>query len=175
VKCATLVVLFLVVSPAFAAEPSKEPADLVKARLAYEAKVKAAVDPIRADYLKTLDRMMRDFGAAGDLDSAQAVQQEIKTVASVAKAKPDGIVGKWAWALGLVVEFGQSGSASSTNGDSGKWVCLDPRIRKYEVSWKSGSIDWMAVSADGMAASCHNNNNKKLKSFAVRRIKEDKP
>ncbi|MGD0900832.1 MAG: hypothetical protein ABR915_23620, partial [Thermoguttaceae bacterium] len=82
-KCAMLILMFLVVSPVFADEPSKEPADLVKARAAYKAQIKAAVDPITADYLKTLDTMMKAYGAAGDLDSAQTVKAEIKALSTV--------------------------------------------------------------------------------------------
>jgi len=48
-----LVVLLLSTVPALAEDtPTKEPAALVHARAAYEAKVKAAVDPIKAAYLQ---------------------------------------------------------------------------------------------------------------------------
>lgn len=75
------VALLLSTVPALAEDkPTKEPAALIKARATYDAKVKAAVDPIKAAYLKHLDGMMKEYGAAGDLESAQAVQKEIKSL-----------------------------------------------------------------------------------------------
>ena len=44
---------------------------LVKARKQYEADVKAVVDPITTAYLKKLDKMLKDFGGKGDLESCR--------------------------------------------------------------------------------------------------------
>jgi len=172
VKCATLVLMFLVVSPLFAGEPSKEPADLAKARLDYEAKVKAAVDPITAAYLKQLDAMMKAYGAAGDLDSAQAVKAEIKarTAGQPSPAVPT-LVGKWLWPSGECVEVKPNGEAVwQANGGKGKWVCLDKKARRYEIAWKSGT-DYMILSADGSTAICKNGN-PKSRGFVAKRSPE---
>jgi hypothetical protein len=171
-KCATLVLMFLVVSPVFAAVPSKEPADLVKARLDYEAKVKAAVDPITAAYLEQLDAMMKAYGAAGDLDSAQAVKAEIKarSAGQPSPAAPTAI-GKWLWPSGEGVELKPNGEAVwLADGHVGKWSCLDRKARRYAVAWKNGT-DYMILSADGSTAICKNSN-RKTAGFVVRRSPE---
>ena len=96
---ASAVVLFLSVSPfAIAEEPvdSKEPAAVVAARKDYQAKIKAATDPITGAYLKKLNAMMKSYGAEGDLDKAQAVQAEIKRFQHPARPLHP-IVGKWTY------------------------------------------------------------------------------
>jgi hypothetical protein len=135
--------------PAIAGEkPAKDPIALAKAREAYDAKVKVIVDPIKADYAKKLDGMKKDFGAKGDLASAQAVERELK---SVTQAGVPTLVGKWLWSSkdALIVEVRADGSAKGTNGTTGKWICIDKKARRFQVQWSNGWTDWIALSSDG--------------------------
>jgi hypothetical protein len=148
-----LVLLLLSTVSAFADDkPTQEPAALVQARKVYEAKVKAAVDPIRAAYLKQLDEMKKAFGAKGDLASAQAVQSEINSLGT-----PATIVGKWNLAANnYSVEFKADGTATTNTGPTAKWRCLDKKARTYQASWSNGDVALMLLSSDGSTLSVKN-------------------
>jgi len=175
-KFAMLAVLLLTTFSAFAEDkPAKEPTDLVKLRKAYDAKVKAAVDPITAAYLTKLDEMKKAYGAKGDLESAQAVQKEIEAMTSE-KAKSQikrksavTIVGKWVWPSGETVEFQKDGTCKNGGGFTGKWNCLDNKARKYQASWTTGSVDSMVMSSDGATIVCTNRGN----IFTAKRLPTD--
>ena len=165
-KWATLVVLLLTAVSALADEDklTEEPAGLVQARKAYEARIKAVVDPIKAGYLKRLNGMKRIFAAKGDSASADAVQQEIDSLAGnaapvaltvpagpaalTAPAAPSPIVGNWARPPGDLIIFRGDGTVSS-GVLTGKWTCLDKNARTYQISWSGGKGDWLWMSADG--------------------------
>ena len=155
-KRTLFVILFLIQLaglPAFAQDkPSLDPPALVRARKAYEADVKAVVDPITDKYVKQLGDMKKDFGAKGDLASAQAVQREIDGLTSEVS-----LVGKWAWPIVGNAEFLEDGT-SKAGGETGKWKLVDKKTRKYKVVWSSnGYIDLLTLSADGTTLSGRNN------------------
>jgi len=153
-KCAMLIVLLLTTVSAFAEDkPAQEPADLVKIRKLYETKVKAAVDPITAAYVKKLDEMKKAYGAKGDLESAQAVQKEIESMSTTKPAMT--LVGKWTWAGGIA-EFQKDGSGKCGNSTS-KWKCLDKKAHKYQIVWAAGVTDWVQISSDGTTIFLKNN------------------
>lgn len=155
-KCLTLVVLLLTTVSALAQDKAaKEPAALVKERAAYEAKIKAVIDPITAKYLKKLSEMKKEFGGKGDLASAQAVQKEIERLTNAKNAVT--IVGKWAWGGGTTVEFQKDGNVKQSSGPTGKWTCWDQKTRRYQASWTNGYTDWLLLSSDGMSLDGKNN------------------
>jgi hypothetical protein len=166
-KYAILVVLLSATIPALADDkPAAEPADLVKARQDYEAQIKAAVDPITATYLKKLDAMMKAFGAAGDLDAASIVREEIRAIK--ARTSPVTIVGKWNWHVNDLIEFRPDGTVINLrNNDRGHWRCTDAKERKYHVLWRSGGFDNVVISADGLSLSAKNNGGD---SFSAKKI-----
>ncbi len=167
-KCAMLIALFLTTATALAEDkPAKEPADLVKIRKAYEAKVKAVVEPITAKYLEKLDEMKKAFGAKGDLESAQAVQKEIESMTpekaagkTTAKRTPAiTIVGKWTY-FDHIKEFRKDGTAGDSNGEwNQKWVCTDKKARMYQLIFLGGGLEEMQMSADGTTMTCTNKRN----------------
>jgi hypothetical protein len=135
-------------------KPPQEPAELAKARKDYQAEVKAAVDPITAAYLAKLDAMMKAFGAKGDLQSALAIQNEIRSLATTTTKAAPTIVGRWTW-YGMTIEFTQDGTAKLSNGDVGKWKCIDKKAGKYEASWPGdGGRASIVLSADGDTIAC---------------------
>ena len=127
-------------------KPAKEPANLVKARADYEAKVKAATDPIKAEYVKKLTEMMKAYGAAGDLESAKMVQDEIKSLSTT----PPTLTGKWSWIWPKstgTAEFFPDGTAKHSSGTQGKWHLV--KDRKYSVLWATGYLDTVTLAPDG--------------------------
>lgn len=151
--------------------PADDPAALVTARKAYDAKVKAVVDPLKADYLKKLEGMKKDFGAKGDVASALAVQREID---SLTQASAPTIVGKWSWSMDQTVEFKADGTAKNNRGDPAKWVCVDKKTRRYKIEWSLGYIDWCLMSADGstLTVASHNLKNNTIYRFNAQRLPE---
>jgi hypothetical protein len=127
---------------------TKEPADLVRAKEIFEAKIKAVTNPITAAYIVKLEAMKKVYGAKGDLESALAVQKEIDRLATASAEM--ALVGKWAWRGEKVVEFFGDGLLKSSDGFTGTWKCLDAKARTYQASWNSGSVDTMALSSDGL-------------------------
>jgi hypothetical protein len=153
-KCVVFVLFILTTLPVFAEDkPANEPGDLVKLREAYEAKVKTAVEPITAAYLKRLEGMKRTYGANGDLVSAQAVQNEINSLATDAPKRKNAvaIVGKWIGSNHINYEFYANNTSKCSNGVVGKWQCLDKKKRMYRVTWADGGFDRIVISADGDA------------------------
>ena len=145
-KCAICAVLLLTMVSALAEEKAaKDPADLAKLRKAYEAKVKAVVDPITTVYLKKLNEMKKAYGAKGDLESAQAVQKEIDSLTTTKPKSAITIIGRWDWGDGNTMELKEDGTAKSSNGETGKWRCIDKKTHRYETSW--GNL--MVMSSDG--------------------------
>lgn len=96
-KRMALLIVLITALPILAQEPvPQEPPALVKARKDYEAKIKAVVAPITADYLRQLDKMMKTLGGKGDLAGAQAVKREIEAVqASPVVSDTKQAPGKW--------------------------------------------------------------------------------
>jgi hypothetical protein len=145
-------------------EPVQEPSaleSLAQARDAYEVKVKAAVDPITAAYLKDLDRMMKSYGAKGDLESALAVQNEIKSLKTLATQVT--VVGKWTWD-GHDKEFLENGVfIGGQHKIQGTWKAVDKRVRTYQISWfdekgkSNGYVDLLRMSSDGSTLFGKNN------------------
>jgi hypothetical protein len=126
-------------------QSTDEPAVFVKARDAYEAKVKAVVDPLKADYLKKLEAMKKEFGAKGDVASALAVEREIKSLTTTVT-----LVGKWDYFNGNTIEILKDGTGKSRDGGfTAKWGCLDKKARKYQIVWSNGFIDLILMSPDG--------------------------
>jgi hypothetical protein len=168
-----LVLVFLTTILAFADDkPAAEPDALVKARKAYEKRVKEAVDPIRADYLKTLDAMMRRFGGEGNLEAAQAVKAEIKVLSTVTvDCTAVSVLGRWSW-NGGIAEFKADGRAAHSGGNFGRWKCLDKKAGRYSVEWKGRAVDSLLLSPDGSAIDARNN---KGESFHAERINKDNP
>jgi hypothetical protein len=175
-------ILLAAVSPAFAQDkPPEKPADapaavkdkptespdaLAAARKDYEAKVKEVADPIKADYLKKLDGMKKDFGAKGDTASALAVEREIKNLSTVIT-----IVGRWKWLDDNIVEFQDDGTAKDRAGHTAKWLCLDKQSRKYQVTWSQGFNDLILLSPDKSTISVASyNNNGGVGYFAAYRL-----
>jgi hypothetical protein len=116
----------------------------VKVRKSYETKVKAAVDPLKTDYLKNLEGMKKDFGAKGDVTAAQTVDREIKSQTSTLT-----VVGKWYWFTKDTVEFSADGTAKSAFGITGKWICTDKKAYRYQAVWSNGFTDGIMLSPDG--------------------------
>jgi hypothetical protein len=148
-----------------------DPAVLVTARKAYDAKVKAVVDPLKADYLKKLEGMKKDFGAKGDVASALAVQREID---SLTQASTATIVGKWSWSYDQTIEVKADGTAKDNRGDPAKWVCMDKKTRRYKIEWSHGFIDWCLMSADGstITVASRNLKNNTIYRFTATRLPE---
>ena len=134
---------------------NKEPVVLTRERIKYEASIKAAVDPITAKYLKTLDVMKKRFGGNGDLVSAQAVQDEIDRLTEKNQDK-QVILGKWFWAK-QTSEFFKDGSATQTPNITGRWRCLNKSKRQYQVVWSHGYTDWIVISSNGNDLVLQNN------------------
>jgi hypothetical protein len=164
----TIVILSLAVSfcaVAFAGDaPSltKEPAALAKARKTYEAKIKAAVDPITAEYVKQLEKMKRKLGADGDVAGAQAVQREIDSLKGTAP-----IIGEWSWPNGDTVTVSSDGSFRSSSGLKGSWKSVSKKEHRYQLIWSTGVVDAIALSANGDEISGRNNQGV---AFSSRRV-----
>jgi hypothetical protein len=166
-----LIVLILTTFSAIAQDkPSKEPAALALARENYEAKIKAAVDPIKAAFLKHLETMKKAYGAKGDLESAQAVQNEIDSLTTTKPKPAVTIVGKWSWNKSTTAEFREDGTAKCSDGNTGKWKCLDKKTHKYQTVWADGNFDRMQMSADGQSSTVKNNNTNN--TFDAQRLPE---
>jgi hypothetical protein len=125
--------IFFTALPILAEEPiAQEPPALVKARKDYEAKIKAVVAPLKADYLRQLDKMKKTLGGKGDVAGAQAVQKEIEAVE------------KW-----VAVSRGTSDKESS-----GRWLDVVPRI---DITRDRVTGGWMltkgGVASDGTGPS----------------------
>jgi hypothetical protein len=148
-----------------------DPAALVTARKAYDAKVKAVVDPLKADYLKKLESMKKDFGAKGDVASALAIQREID---SLTQASTATIVGKWSWSYDQTIEIKGDGTGKDNRGDAAKWACVDKKTRRYKIEWAHGFIDWCLMSADGssLTVASHNQKNNSIYRFNAQRLPE---
>ena len=137
-----------------AGNPPKEPPELAKARLAYEAELKAAIDPITAAYLRQLDKMMKHFGSQGDAESAKVAQDAInelsraKPLAAPRAASVPSIVGKWTWLNGIP-RILPNARAKNSSGEIGNWRVTDEARGQYEVAWPSGYTDWIQMSVDG--------------------------
>jgi len=71
----------------------EEPADLVKARAAYQREIEALTRPVNDRYLRGLDQMKRILGGKGDIHGALAVQKEIERVDPAVALK--AFAGKW--------------------------------------------------------------------------------
>ncbi|MGD0900814.1 MAG: hypothetical protein ABR915_23530 [Thermoguttaceae bacterium] len=149
------------------AAPVKKPGAM---RIQLECQNRFLIRDIVIKGVKVAGPGMRDFGAAGDLDSARAVQQEVKALTPLTNAKPDRIVGKWIWAGGVeVATFQENGTVNHTDGGTGTWTCVDRKLRRYQVAWKNGHVDRIAVSADGTSAKCRNEANDQ---YEISRAKE---
>lgn len=91
--------LLLPVLSAFAMLPvpcvlaQEEPADLVKARAAYQREIEALTRPVNDRYLRALDQMKKVLGGKGDIHGALAVQKEIERVDPTTALK--AFAGKW--------------------------------------------------------------------------------
>jgi hypothetical protein len=149
--------------------PAADPAALVTARKAYEAKVKAVLDPLKADYLKKLEGMKKDFGAKGDVASALAVQREIDSLTEAGTAT---IVGKWDGFPGAgIAEFKADGTAKDNSGNiTGKWACLDKKTRRYQTIWSNGWVDWYLMSADGSTLTVAGHKNNQVLRYTVQKL-----
>jgi hypothetical protein len=149
--------------------PAADPAALVTARKAYEAKVKAVVDPLKADYLKKLESMKKDFGAKGDVAAALAVQREIDNLSEAGTAT---IVGKWDGFPGAgIAEFKADGTAKDISGNiTGKWACLDKKTRRYQTTWSNGWVDWYLMSADGTTLTVAGHKNNQVLRYTVQKL-----
>lgn len=159
------VLLLLTTASAFAADKAvPDPAALVKARKAYDAKVKAAVDPITAAYLKHLEGMKKAYDGKRDVVAAQAVQNEIDSLTTTMS-----LVGKWTWGGEGTAEFWEDGSCTHSSGSTGKWTCVDKKTRKYRVSWSSGYLNRLLMSADGTTILGKNN---KGETWTAQRLRE---
>ena len=117
---------------AFAQDDAKEPADLAKARDAYETAVAKALMPLAKDYAAKLEKMKKDYGKAGDLKAMLAIQKELDAVtprlASDAKADKTKrtIVGSWrAPSGGFTWNFTADGKMSIDGWGKGTWVLQD--------------------------------------------------
>jgi hypothetical protein len=154
-KRAFFFLLIVIALPVLADDKqAAEPAALVQARKAFEAKVKEVVDPIKAAYLKKLESMKKEFGGKGDVTSAVAVQKEIdslteKKLDGLTRKKLDPLVGKWDWLAGNVAQFFEDGTVKSTI-DRGKWKCVDKKAGNYLVVW-GGTTDALVMSEDGLS------------------------
>jgi hypothetical protein len=72
-KTACVLSALLFALPVFAAEP----ADLIKAKQAYEQASESAMKPVKAAYWKELTRLIEEYTKAGKLDEALAVKAEL--------------------------------------------------------------------------------------------------
>ncbi len=130
-----------------------EPTALVQAREAYKAKVKAAIEPITADYSNQLDKLLKSCCAMADLRSALAVQNEIASHS--VKAGTNTIVGKWTW-YGRENEFVENGIVMY-NGD-GRQKARKYRIVGVREDGQTGLVDLLTVSPDGSTLAGRNSN-----------------
>lgn len=74
----SLIMSAVIASLALSAAPAPDtPKDLAAARKAYAGAVEKAVQPLRADYLRSLDRLLQDYTRAGKLEAAVAVKKEM--------------------------------------------------------------------------------------------------
>ncbi|MGA2063417.1 MAG: hypothetical protein ABSG86_00530 [Thermoguttaceae bacterium] len=159
-KSWTLLLVVVYAGWSFGGEPPvREPAALVAAREDYQGQIKALVEPITAEYLKKLDGLMKGFGAKGELESAQAVQAEMKLLAgltareAVSKAeasKPAAphcrVVGKWTWrSKGEIVEIHANGhcTTSADRQRAGKWVAFGKEGYKFNITWATKDRTWL--------------------------------
>lgn len=63
------------------APETKEPKELLQARITYQNSMKAVGDPIKRKYIVQLEDMKKRYGAKGDIESATAIDKEIKGLA----------------------------------------------------------------------------------------------
>jgi hypothetical protein len=127
----------------------EDPPALAKERKAYETRVKAVVDPLKSEYIRNLESMKKDFGAKGDVAAAQTIEREIKS-----QTTPLSIIGKWYWFDKQTVEFYADGSAKGSGGFTGKWICPDKKLRRYQVVWSNKITDGILMSPDGFYLYC---------------------
>lgn len=153
-------VMLLSAATLFAEEPGAatkagEPESLTKAREKYVAKLKAATDPITADYLAYLDKLMKKFGADGDLESATKVREEIRKFSSppLAAVAPKTLVGQWVYGEG-VLEFMSDGTLRDADGKTLHGVWRNLEKRKFKLVWLRGAAaagvtDFITLADDG--------------------------
>jgi hypothetical protein len=103
------------------------------------------------------------------LKSSDTQRSGSPSVTSPAKKSAPTIVGKWAWSDGGTAEFRGDGTAKSSNGNPGRWKCLDKKTRKYQVAWSNGAADWMLISSDGAGLTSKNTEGK---TFTAQRLPE---
>jgi ABC-type glycerol-3-phosphate transport system substrate-binding protein len=58
-------------------EKSELPPQLVQLKKGYEAKVKIAVEPIKREYKTALEKLIKQYGASGNIKFAVEVQKEL--------------------------------------------------------------------------------------------------
>lgn len=78
-------------------EKSELPPQLVQLKKGYEAKVKAAVDPIKREYKIALEKLIKQYGASGNIKFAVEVQKELDSLSNIGTDKKDLEGTTWTW------------------------------------------------------------------------------
>ena len=149
------------------AQVKAEPPELTKARKNYDKKIVDTIYPITKAYLEKLEELKREYGAKGELESAQAIQSEINKVGKankstkIASVKTHSIVGKWQWHDTESIEIKADGTArwkdNVKQSNTGRWRCVDQKNRKYYFKWVGEAWDFAVMSEDGNSLSITSN------------------
>jgi hypothetical protein len=94
----------------------KDPAELAQSKAAYQAQVKAAMEPIQKKYLQILDALKKKLGGQGDLEGAQRVQKEIEAVAIMDKKDSANLLYSMEWDGKLDPEKTEAGLILKSSG-----------------------------------------------------------
>lgn len=121
--------VFLLVSPAFAAEVQLPP-EARKLEKDYLSSLEIAQGPIRERYLTELRKIHEQLVKAGKLEESLAIKAEI----GITMAQP--LLGRWNDTVGVgIIELLPSGAVTNTNGSAGRWVVDGDLLR---ISWDNG-------------------------------------
>lgn len=138
----SLILSAVIASLALSAAPAPDiPKELATARKAYAGAVEKAVQPLRADYLRSLDRLLQDYTRAGKLEAAVAVKKELIALK---------MTGRWQWKSngkdgGFVVLA--SGIVTNLDGSPAGAIADSSTVESVVIHWKNGP-DWTIPSRD---------------------------
>jgi hypothetical protein len=122
-----------------AQERTNEPPDLVRARNAYEAQVRAATGPIRERYLRQLEDIKTQLNARGNTAAALAVLDEINKMRAESGVAPAFDWQKLRHAASYTYLAPETFAQSTGHFDEKRTKLLDGLVGE---TWSENSVGW---------------------------------